>query len=57
MLAETGPQRFSLDTLTQHVIDVLISLENRVDLFQNLLCSYPNRIKAVKEANGKHTHY
>jgi hypothetical protein len=45
MFAETGPQRFSLDTLTYHVKDFLISLENRVDLFQDLLCCYTNRIK------------
>ena len=57
MLEETGSNRFSYDTLLRHVTDVLKSLENRTQLFVDLLSSYPERIKAVIAANGKHTDY
>ncbi len=57
MLKEPISNRFSYDVLPRHVKDVLTSLENRTELFQNLLYSYPDRIKAVLAANGKHTNY
>ncbi len=57
MLKEPISNRFSYDVLLRHVKDVLTSLENRTELFQNLLYSYPDRIKAVLAANGKHTNY
>jgi hypothetical protein len=31
--------------------------ENNIELFENLLLSYSDRIKAVIEANGSHTDY
>ncbi len=41
VLEETGSNRFSYDTLLQHVTNVFKSVENRTQLFVNLLCSYP----------------
>jgi hypothetical protein len=40
-----------------HVTEDLKSLENRTDLFEQLLFSYPKRIEAVRKANGGHTDY
>ena len=57
MLAEVGTGRYSYETLHQNVENVLINLENRQDLFVDLLCSYPDRLKAVSRAGGRHTDY
>ncbi len=57
MVAETGNNRFSLPTLTKHVTEVLKSLENDTELFETLLLSYPERLDAVRRANGGHTEY
>jgi len=57
MRGETGPGRYSYETLRKNVENVLKSLENRRDLFINLLCSYPDRLKAVNFAGGRHTKY
>ena len=57
MLQETGKGRYSVETLKKNLITVLESLENRTELFEDLLCSYPSRLAAVRRANGKHTDY
>ena len=57
MLQETGPGRYSVETLKKNLTLVLESLENQTDLFVDLLCSYPSRLKAVRDANGQHTDY
>ena len=57
MLEETGPGRYSVETLRKNLVIVLESLENRTELFENLLCSYPSRLEAVREAHGQHTDY
>jgi hypothetical protein len=57
MLSETGPHRFSLQILTQHVTEVLKQMENETELFETLLLSWPERIEAVRRANGGHTRY
>lgn len=57
MLKESGQGRYSKETLQRNLENVLRSLENREDLFLNLLCSYPNRFKAVLRAQGGHTEY
>jgi hypothetical protein len=35
----------------------LISIENDIELFESLLLSYSDRLKAVIEAEGSHTDY
>ena len=57
MLEERGKGRYSYETLKINLISVLEGLEDRTDLFENLLCSYPSRLKAVREAHGQHTAY
>ena len=57
IIADVGPNRYSYETLKAHVEEVLKSLENRTDLFEQLLLSYPNRLEAVRQANGGHTDY
>ncbi len=57
MLTETGSDRYSEETLKNHIIDVLQNMETDTELFENLLCSYPSRLRAVKKANGGHTDY
>ena len=41
----------------KNLIEVLESLEDKTDLFEDLLCSYPARLKAVREATGQHTDF
>ena len=50
-------QRYSVETLKKNLTEVLESLEDKTDLFEDLLCSYPARLKAVREARGQHTHF
>ena len=57
MLEERGQGRYSVETLKKNLISVLESLENRTELFEDLLCSYPSRLRAVRDANGDHTSY
>jgi len=57
MSQETGPDRYSVETLKKNLTLVLESLENQTDLLVDLLCSYPSRLKAVRDANGQHTDY
>ncbi len=57
MVAETGINKYPLSTLTKHVTEVLKSLENDTELFETLLLSYPERLDAVRRANGGHTEY
>ena len=57
MLREPITLRFNYNTLLHNLEDVLKSLENRTELFENLLFSYPDIFKAVIAANGKHTDF
>ncbi|CAF1396537.1 unnamed protein product [Didymodactylos carnosus] len=57
MLSETGSDRYSEETLKNHIIDILQNMETDTELFENLLCSYLSRLRAVKKANGDHTDY
>ncbi len=57
MLSETGNDRYSEETLINHITDGLQNMETDTELFENLLCSYPSRLRAVKKANGGHTDY
>ncbi|CAF1135896.1 unnamed protein product [Didymodactylos carnosus] len=57
MLSETGSDRYSEQTLKNHIIDVLQNMETDTELFENLLCSYPSRLRDVKKANSGHTDY
>ncbi len=57
MLSETEHNRYKEETLKEHLSDVLTNMESNTDLFETLLCSYPSRLRAVKNANGRHTDY
>lgn len=57
MINESPANRNSKVILLQHVQDVLQELENETELFEILLKSYPQRLKAVREAHGGHTKY
>ena len=57
MINEHGADRNSQVILLEHLQNVLRELENKKELFENLLKSYPQRLRAVREANGGHTKY
>lgn len=57
MISERGSNRYSSTVLLEHLENVLNELENEKELFESLLKSYPQRLKAVREANGGHTRY
>ncbi|CAF1312927.1 unnamed protein product [Rotaria sordida] len=57
MLSETGHNRYLEDILKMHITNVLTHMETDTDLFETLLRSYPLRLRVVKNANGRHTHY
>ncbi|CAF0795877.1 unnamed protein product [Rotaria sordida] len=57
MLSETRDSRYLEETLKMHLSDVLTNMETDSDLFETVLCSYPSRLRAVKNANGRHTDY
>jgi hypothetical protein len=57
ILSETVENRYKQETLNKHLIDVLTNMESNVELFETLLCSYPSRLQAVRNANGGHTDY
>ena len=45
-------------TITQFTkLDIIDILETDTELFETLLCSYSSRLRAVKNANGRHTDY
>jgi hypothetical protein len=50
-------EEYSYETLRKNLISVLKSLENRKELFENLLCSYSTRFKAVRDARSQHIDY
>jgi hypothetical protein len=57
MLREDQQNRYSCNTLLNNLRKVLISIENDIELFESLLLSYSDRLKAVIEAEGSHTDY
>ena len=57
MLSGTGEDRYKEETLKTHLSCVLTNMESNTELFETLLCSYPSRLRAVKNANGRHTDY
>ena len=57
ILSEAKHSRYLGDTLKMHISDVLANMETNTDLFEALLCSYPSRFRAVKNAKGRHTDY
>ncbi|CAF0818695.1 unnamed protein product, partial [Didymodactylos carnosus] len=56
MISERGPTNSSVVFL-EHLQNVLHELKNEKELFESLLKSYPQRLKAVRKANGGHTRY
>ena len=57
MLSESGNDRYSDETLKNHIIDLLRNMGTETERFQNLLCSYPSRLRAVSKADGSHIDY
>ena len=57
MVNERDFDRNSKLILMNHLQNVLVELENENELFESLLRSYPQRLRAVHEANGGHTRY
>ena len=57
MLPEPGHNRYLENTLKLHISDVLTKMETDTQLFETLLCSYPSRLRVVRNANGRHTDY
>ncbi|CAF2518081.1 unnamed protein product [Rotaria sp. Silwood2] len=57
ILSEPGHSRYLEETLKMHISDVLKNMKTDTDLFETLLCSYQSRLRAVKNANGRHTDY
>lgn len=57
MTQERGPDRYSVETLKKNLAEVLESLEDQTELFEDLLCSYPARLKAIRDAHGQHTNF
>jgi hypothetical protein len=57
MLSEAGNNRYLEAKLKMHIEDVLTNMEEDTELFETLLCTYPSRLRAVKNANGRHTSY
>ena len=57
MSSESGYDRYLEETLKMHIANVLASMEEDTELFETLLCSYPSRFRAIKNANDRHTDY
>lgn len=57
MHQESGPGRYSHETLLKNLNTVLSDLEFDEKLFQDMLCSMPDRLRQVREAEGGHTDY
>ena len=57
MSSESEYDRYLEETLKMDIAIVLVSMEEDTELFETLLCSYPSRFRAVKNANGRHTDY
>ncbi len=51
------------NSCNNHIWTTSVSVEGQAScnderyLFETLLCSYPSRLRAVKNANGRHTDY
>ncbi len=41
----------------KYLLYVSKHMESDIELFETLLCSYSSRLRAVKDANGRHTDY
>jgi hypothetical protein len=52
-----GPGRYSIETLKKIIVEVLEGLEDKTELFENFLSSYPARLKAVRDARNQHTDF
>ena len=52
-----GAGRYSDASLHSSLETVLTKLKNETDLFEALLCSMPERMAAIRQADGGHTDY
>jgi len=57
MHKESGPGKYSEETLLTNLNEVLNELEFDEELFHNLLCSMPERFQQVRDADGGHTDF
>jgi hypothetical protein len=57
MLSETENSRYQEETLKRHLSYVLTNMESNTELTETLLCFSPSRLRALKNANGRHTDY
>lgn len=57
IINERGSGRYSQQVLFRNLETVLHELEDDTDLFQTLLRTYPDRLRAIRQANGGHTKY
>jgi hypothetical protein len=57
MASEDRRNRFSYDILKTKIEKTLKNLENKTDLFVDLLCSMRKRFDALKAAEGGHTNF
>jgi hypothetical protein len=57
MLLETGPERYSRQTLHKNLTETLNERREETDLFVKLLHSYPLRLQAIRVASGGHTKF
>jgi len=55
MVFEAGNNRYLETTLKAHIEDILTKMEEDTELFETFLCSYPFQLRAVKNADGRHT--
>ena len=57
LLSEMVENRYKEETRKKHLSHVLTNMESNIELFETLLCSHASRLRAVKNANGRHTDY
>lgn len=57
MMSDPRHSHYHEETLKMHISSVLKNLGIDSNLFETLPCSYPSRLRTVKEANGRHTNY
>lgn len=57
MHQEAGPGRYSQENLRKNLNSALLDLEYDENLFQNLLCSMPERLRQVRDSHGGETDF
>ena len=55
MLSEIVYNRYLEDILKMRMANAFDSMEKDTELFETLLCSYENRLRAVNNVHSRHT--